>query len=166
MDGSQLWKLFLDAKVAPGDLKELGFDLFWVRSAPHTQDSWRALSALGKALEIPPEFAYQAFNIDPGRTILQQLAEDYRFGRLWTAVAPSTSIYINRVAARVNIIKNAQDKNKAQAAAAPKPAPATPPAATSKVSTYVALAFSILAVNEIVKAALYRWQRRLTAVRS
>lgn len=164
MDGALLWKLFLDARVPTGDLKALGYDLYWVRNAPHTQESLHAVTALGRLVEIPADFAYQAFNIDPGRSVLQQLADDYQKSRSWGEVAASTSIYINRVAQRVTIIKNAQKKTQGPAASAPpRPAAAPSPAPTSKVSTYVALAFSILACNEIIKFAAYRWKKRLTA---
>ena len=166
MDGQQLWKAFLDAAVPTGDLKELGYDLFFARAHPHSNESARAVAALGKVLGILPEHAYHAFNTDPGRNVLQQLATDYNSRHFWANLAPSTSIYINRVAARVTIIKNASQKPPGTAGPAPKVAhaPTPPPAAAapkSKVSTYVALAFTVLALNELVKAAAYRWQQRL-----
>lgn len=160
MDGQQLWKAFLDAAVPTGDLKELGYDLFFARARPHSTESARAVDALGKVLGIPPEYAYQAFNIDPGRATLQQLAIDYGGRHFWSNLAPSTAAYISRVAARVTIIKNAGQKPPVAAGPAPKAAP-LPAAPKSKVSTYVALAFTVLAVNELIKAAAYRWQQRL-----
>src|SRR5262249_7242046 len=100
--------------------------------------------------------AYQALNIDPGRRILEQLANDYQNNRAWRDVNPMTKGYMERVAQRVLIVKNAGKRG------APPP-PAVPASAASpdsdkpvivKASLAVAALFGVPAIVSLLSKKL------------
>jgi hypothetical protein len=106
MTGEQLWTTFLQSQVPDEQLVQLGHDLYFARPRP-TGIAIQAVAMLAGRLAMKPEFAYQAFNIDPGKPVLEQLASDYEKKIPWASVSTMTSNYINRVAQRVTIIHNA-----------------------------------------------------------
>ena len=108
MTGDQLWTLFLTANVADEDLRSLGHDLYFARSAPRGDESHRAVNGLAAKLAMPAKYAYSAMNTDPGRKTLEQMGLDYEKKRPFAATAESTQRYINQIAHRIGIIRTAQ----------------------------------------------------------
>lgn len=105
--GEELWKAFQDARVPAANLKALGHDLYFARSAP-SKDGAAAILPLSGAIEIEPRFAWAAMNIDPGRSLLEKLATDYQQDKPWKDLSETTRAYFVRIAERITIIKRAQ----------------------------------------------------------
>jgi hypothetical protein len=115
--GKQLWQKFLGAKLPGDQLKQLGHDLFFARPAP-TGPARIAVDSMAKIFAMQPAYLYQAFNTDPGRRVLEQLAYDYQNNIPWERVNSMTSGYIDRIAARIVIIRRAASGPKPPAAGA------------------------------------------------
>lgn len=149
MNGQELWNTFKTAGISDEHLKALGYELYFARKEPKG-DAVVAVNKLATKLGIEPRFAYAAMNIDPGRTVLKKLADDYEKRRTWEATAITTRAYLTRIADRVKIIRGGGNgptgggtKTPAKAAAAASASPAaarssaTPAGASKRVWPYV-----------------------------
>lgn len=108
MTGEKLWTAFLAANVPSSALKSLGYDLYFARRAPGGE-AITAVVMIGKILGVIPRALYVALNSDPGRTVLEKLAADYRAKKSWSSeptvsVSLSTRKYIELTAARLGRI--------------------------------------------------------------
>lgn len=147
MTGQELWKTFSDAGISDEHLKSLGYDLYFARKVP-TGDAAVAVNKLAAKLGIEPRFAYAAMNIDPGRTVLEKLADDYGNRKAWDGASPTTRTYIARVAERVKIIRGSgsgpSGGNKAPAQTPQAPKNAAQPATSSKTAWPLAIGLGII----------------------
>ena len=149
MTGEALWKVFLAANVPHHQLKSLGFDLFFARRAP-SGDAVLAVNSIASRLGIDPRYAYAAFNTDPGRAVLEQLASDYTAAKPWPSTHMMTHSYITRVAERIAIVMGDGGKGSGGKGTPPlPPTPAPKAAATGRIASAIAIgaALALLALN-------------------
>jgi hypothetical protein len=131
MTGQQLWQIFSTTSVPTDQLKTLAYDLFHGKPTPEGNGA-QAVDVFAKALSMPPAFAYKAFNCVQGgmlekKGLLEQLAWVYQHKKNWTAAHPidavnaRTAAYMETVAHRITVIRDAMAKQSPPPPAGGKP---------------------------------------------